>query len=466
MNTTRTRSSQTPPGELRWSRALFVLATTTLTSCAGLGFTLESAMRSSRDYDELDSDRARMQSAPGLREAGGVARQAASAFWTQYRGPRAGVYDEQDLALSWPDGAPPRLWSTPLGPAYSSVVVAGGLVITMEQRREREALVAFDLEDGRLVWEHSWAGRFYEVLSKEGPRATPAVQGEHVVALGAEGELRCVDLATGELRWRRDLLDGDPDDNLNFGLSASPRIRGDVVFAQGADRVSAFDLATGESLWTALSETMVYSTPQFGELLGSTHLVVCTKKRVVGLDPDTGAELWSFPWSYLGDTCTQPLILPPGRVLASSGYGKGSQLVALEEGPSGIEPTVVWRSARFKTRYNEPVLRDGRAYGLDEGTLACIDVETGSRLWKKGRYGYGQLLMHRDHLLVVDEDGEVHVLRVDAEGPVELGRFEGVDGGMTLNLPALAHGRLFVRNEKVLVAYDLRVPAADPRPAL
>ena len=90
-------------------------------------------------------------------------------------------------------------------------------------------------------------------------------------------------------------------------------------------------------------------------------------------------------------------------------------------------------------------------------------METGSRLWKRGRYGYGQLLMHRDHLLVVDEDGQVHVLRLDSEGPVELARFEGVDGGMTLNLPALAHGRLFVRNEKVLVAFDLRAPNGHAR---
>lgn len=447
---------------IRWSTALCAFVAVTLSSCQGMGFTIKSSLRSSRDYDELDSHRARVQAAAGPRKARTEATQVPPAFWTQYRGPRGdGVYDEQDLALSWPEGGPPRVWSAPVGPAYSSVVVSAGLVITMEQRREREAVVAFDFQDGRLVWEHSWPGRFYNVMSKEGPRATPAVQGELVVALGAQGELRCLDLATGRMRWRRDLLHANPDDNLDFGLSASPRIRGDIVFAQGADRVSAFDLVTGEPRWTALSETMAYATPQFGELLGSTHLVVSTKERVVGLDPASGAELWSFPWKFLGDTCTQPLILSPERVLASSGYGKGAQLVALEESPSGIEPAVVWKSPRFKTRYNEPVLSGGRAYGLDEGTLACIDVETGSRLWKKGRYGYGQLLMHRDHLLVVDEDGQVHVLRLDSEGPVELARFEGVNGGMTLNVPALAHGRLFVRNERVLVAFDLRAPDAS-----
>ena len=463
LNRTETPSvTPTKRGRLLWSSIASVLVLAGLSACAGLGFTIESAFRSSRDYDELDRDRALLQPTGGPSELG---TEPPAAYWTQYRGPHGnGVYDEQELLLSWSEGAAPRLWSVALGPAYSSVVVAGGLVITMEQRREREAVVAFDLEDGRLVWEHSWPARFYQVLSKEGPRATPAVQGELVVALGAKGELRCLDLATGALQWRSDLLNGSPGDNLNFGLSASPRIRNGVVFAQGAESVSAFELATGEIRWTALSETMAYSTPQFGELLGSTHLVVCTKKRVLGLDADSGVELWSFPWKFLGDTCTQPMILGPNRVLASSGYGKGSQLVALEQGPSGIESTILWRSAGFKTRYNEPILHDGRAYGLDEGTLACIDVESGSRLWKQGRYGYGQLLLYREHLLVVDEDGQVHVLRLDPEGPVELTRFEGVDGGMTLNLPALAHGRLFVRNEKTLVVFDLRAPSSARLP--
>ncbi len=445
---------QTPRNRTRaWHWTLGVMGTAILTSCAGVGHTLGSFVRSSPDYDELDSDRESRSAPADSREKA----ESPEAFWTQYRGPRSdGIYDESDLAFSWPEGKPPKQWSAAVGPAYSSVVVANGLVITMEQRRDREAVVAFDLEDGALAWEQSWPGRFHDVLSKEGPRATPAVQGDSVVTLGALGELRCLDLATGSVRWRRNLLQTNPDDNLHFGLSASPRILEDVVYVQGGTNVSAFDLQSGKWHWTTLDETMAYATPQFGEILGRTHLVVCAKKRIIGLDAEKGTELWSFPWKYLGDTCTQPLVLKQDRVLASSGYGKGSQLVQLEQGATGIEPKVVWRSSRFKTRYNEPVLQEHLAFGLDEGTLTCIDVDTGKRLWKEGRYGYGQLLRHRDHLLVVDEDGQVHVLRVNSEGPTEVASFEGVDGGMTLNLPALAHGRLFIRNEKVLMVYDLR----------
>ena len=421
--------------------------------CTGVGFTLKSLVRSGRDYEALELERAKrtVVSEPPMTS------QALPAYWTQYRGPKSdGIYDESPLQLDGWDAAPPILWSAPVGPAYSSVVVASGLVITMEQQRDQEAVIAFDLASGTLVWEHAWPDRFYHVLSKEGPRATPAIDGEFVVALGADGELRCLDLQTGTMHWRQDLLEGSDNDNLDFGLSASPRVRNETVYVQGASEVCALDLRSGELLWTALAETMAYSTPQFGELLGSTYLMVCAKERIIGLDLNTGTELWTFPWKYLGDTCTQPMALTPNRVLISSGYGKGSQLVELKQTPHGITANVVWKSSRFKTRYNEPVLDGDRLYGLDEGTLTCIDVQTGKRLWKQGRYGYGQLLLHRDTLLVVGEDGEVHSLRISAEGPEEVANFTGVDGGMTLNLPALAHGRLFVRNEEVLVVFDLR----------
>lgn len=442
---------------LGWLVVPFALSLGGVTSCSGLGYTLGSLMRTSRDYDELDTERA---SAQAVARPRGMASPDARPYWTQYRGPRGdGVYTEQELALA--GTLQPRvLWTAPVGPAYSSTVVAGGLAITMEQRRDEEAVVAFDVEGGSLVWEHAWPARFDHPLSKEGPRATPAVWGTSVVALGALGELRCMDLESGALRWRHALLEEGGKGNLDFGLSASPRIRAGLVFSQGSKHVSAFDLETGERRWTALDEGMGYATPQLGELLGRDHLVVSTRKRIVGLHPDSGAELWSFPWKFLGDACTQPILQSPNLVLASAGYGKGAQLVELTAQPDGIQPETVWKSKRLKTRYSEPVALDGRVYGLDEGILTCIDRATGKRIWKRGRYGYGQLLLHDGHLLVVDQEGLVHVLRLDPKGPVELTTFEGVDGGMTLNLPALAQGILFVRNERVLVALDLGSEAA------
>jgi len=446
-----------------WLTLVLVAAICFALSIKGVRYTLWHVKRSDPDYDALDEQRS---AEPVAKAAGTGASAEVAPTWTQYRGPHGtGVYDEGPLALDVPDGGPPLLWRAAVGPAYSSVVVARGLVITMEQYREEEALLAFGEDSGELVWKHTWPARFYDMLSKEGPRATPAIAGERVISLGATGELRCVALATGELLWRRDLLEGGTYENLYYGTSASPRLLGDVVFAMGPSSVSAFDVATGEPRWSALSEQMAYATPQLGELLGQTTLVVETAVRVVGLDPATGRELWSFPWEVSnGLSITQPILLAPDRVLVSAGYGKGAQLMRLvpaENGEDSVTSEVVWRSARLKTRFNEPVLVGEHVYGLDEGTLVCLAVRDGRRAWKEGDYGYGQLLTAGEHLLVVDEDGGVHVLTADPEGPTELGSFDGLDGGVTLNVPALAHGRLYLRSEKELVVYDLRVPASN-----
>lgn len=443
---------------MRTNRALtgtVLLGAVALAGCASFRHGVASFLRPPRDYDALEEERA--QASAGDWSPDG---DFPAAYWTQYRGPRGdGVYTEQPIATAWGDDGPPRAWVAPVGQAYSSIVVAMGLAITMEQRRDEEAVVAFSLESGELVWDHTWKARHYDAAGKEGPRATPAIVGSAVVAMGATGELRCLDLATGELRWERSLLADEGHENLEYGLSASPRIQGDAVFVQGAASVHALELGTGRVLWKALSEEMSYATPQLGELFGQDVVVATTRERILGLDPASGTELWSFPWKVSGGgSCTQPILLAPDRVLASAGYGKGSQLVRLTETGASVGVEVVWRSPRFKTRFDEPVLLDGVVYGLDEGKLARLDVDTGKLAWKEGRHGYGQVLAVDGRLLLVDERGKVHLYEVDGDGPRELASFRALDGGTTLPLPALAHGRLLLRTETELVCYDLRAP--------
>lgn len=422
-------------------------------------FGIAARFRGETDYDALDRERRTSEAV----EVPGTADVVwPTPYWTDFLGPgRSNVYDEGPLLEPWPDGGPPELWRVRVGPAYSSVVVADGLAFTMEQRRELEVVVAFDLESGREVWTHGWEARHFDSLSKEGPRATPVYARGAVIAQGATGELRKLDAGTGELVWRTDLLDAPGAESLLYGLSGTPLVLDDLVIAQGGEAgsgggVMAFDFESGELRWHALGERMTYASPQPAELLGRTMVLVITAARIVGLEPTTGAELWSAPWHVSNDlSCTQPLVVAPNRVLLSAGYGKGSQLFELVERDNRIEATSLWRSARFKTRFNNSVLVDGFAYGLDEGVLACIDVADGRRMWKSGSYGLGQLLLAGERLLVVTEDGEVVLLDIDGEEGVELHRFQALES-TTINPPCLAHGRLLVRNHEELVCYDLR----------
>ncbi len=425
------------------SSSLLLVSLLLGTGCSsGFRYGFASMTRPDPDYDALDRRVQRTASAGEATEA---------ILWGEYRGPDGnGRVSGGALALSFGADGPPELWRVPLGPAYSSVVVGRGLVVTMEQQREREAVIALDRETGDLVWQHSWPARHYDSLSKAGPRATPLLVDDRVVALGATGELVCVSVATGEPLWSRTL---ESDLELDFGLSASPRRLGDAVLVASASGVALHALEDGALRWSTELGEMAYVTPVFAEVDGARTIVVTTADRVVGLAPEDGAERWSFPWEIggLGAHCTQPMVLSGDRVVTSAGYGKGSQATRITNG----EAEVLWRSPRFKTRFNEPILLGDLLVGLDDGSLACVRAEDGKRLWKEGRYGYGQLLEVDGHLLVVGEDGRVVLVRFSPEAPEELASFQALEGGFPLNLPAFADGRLYVRSDLELACFDL-----------
>ena len=220
--------------------------------------------------------------------------------------------------------------------------------------------------------------------------------------------------------------------------------------------VHAFDLDTGEPRWSTLEDRGAYATPVLTRLADREQLVVATASRVVGLDPTRGELLWEYPWSVQGGLAiSQPVVVAPDRLLLSGGYGAGSVLVELEcsDGDCSAEP--VWRSTRLKAKFNSAVLHGEHVYGLDEGTLVCLEVATGKRLWKGGRFGYGQLLAAGEHLIVIGESGELALVRATPEGYEEEVRLPVLDG-TTWNVPALADGRLLVRNAAEMACFDLR----------
>ena len=428
-------------------------------------FAVRSYMRGGADYDELERHRSAQAHGTAEVEPEEGPEAGPSDYWTDFRGPdRSGIYAEMPLLDTWPEGGPPLLWKQPCGAGYSSFVVAGGLVYTLEQRRGQEALVAYDLETGRQEWIVAWNGRFDEPLSKEGPRATPVYHNGKLFAQGARGRLRCVDASTRETLWDRDVLEDTVAFNLTYGLAASPLVAGGLVIAQSGKpaakgSVIAYAAATGEPAWSALAEPMAYTSPTFARLLDRDQVVVHTAARVCGLDSATGEELWSFPWEVSnGLSCSQPIPVAPNRLLLAAGYGKGAALLEFAESETGITVTQLWKSNRLKSRFNTAVVRDGYAYGLDDGILTCIELETGKRVWKGGRYGYGQQLLAGENLVLLAEDGDLCLIRATPEEHVELARVPSLDG-MTLNIPALAHGRLLVRNFKEMACYDLRVPS-------
>jgi outer membrane protein assembly factor BamB len=378
----------------------------------------------------------------------------ASAYWTSFRGSdRDGHYRQQPVRTEWGAALTP-LWQQPVGGGFSSFVIADGRAFTIEQRGVSEVAAAYDLVTGRELWTVAWNALFQE--NGDGPRATPAWYDNRLYVLGATGEFRALDAATGRTLWRTDILADAGAGNIEFGMSASPLVVDNtvVVLPGGANgqSVVAYDRESGKRVWGALDDGAAYSSPVLVTLAGVRQILTFTATRLVGLSPGNGKLLWELPWQTVNQA-SQPLITGPDRVFIST--GTDAAMLQLTAGADGqLTARELWRTNRMNNNFSSSVLHDGYIYGLDGSILACIDASTGELKWKGGRYGSGQLIVASGHLIVLTEQGELALVRADPQAHQELTRFPAIEG-TTWNHPAMSDGILLVRNVEEMAAFDL-----------
>jgi outer membrane protein assembly factor BamB len=398
--------------------------------------------------------------APGAASDSGEGT-ASRGLWSDFRGPnRDGRYVETDIRTDWPSEGLPQLWKQPIGLGYASFVVANGRAFTIEQRRQQEVVAAYDVETGRELWANGWAGEFRESMGGDGPRATPTYHDGRIYALGALGELRRLNARTGEVEWRRNILADNDAANLSWGMSAAPLIVDElVVVLPGGSRgqsVAAYHKDTGERVWTALDDMQAYTSPMLVTLAGVRQILVVSATRAMGLAPRDGRLLWNYPWAtQIGINVAQPLLLGDDRVFLSAGYGHGAAVFEVSRSGDRLAARLIWENLRMKNKFSSSVLHEGHIYGLDESILACVEATTGELKWKAGRYGYGQVLLAGDHLIVLTEDGDLVLVRATPERHDELASFSAIEG-KTWNHPVITDGRLLVRNLREMAAFDIR----------
>jgi outer membrane protein assembly factor BamB len=389
-----------------------------------------------------------------------VPEESVVAAWPHYRGPHDdGSYDEMPVNTSWPETGLTPLWQQPVGGGYASFAIAGGVAFTVEQRRDQEVVVAYQLRTGHEVWSHGWQALFEESTGGNGPRATPTWHDGRLYALGAEGELRALTASTGELLWRCNILEDAGASNIEWGMAASPLVSDDavIVLPGGGDgkSVAAYHRLTGELLWHALDDRQSYTTPMVVDMVGIRQLLVVSAERALGLSLDGSTLLWHYPWvTDYECNAAQPLIIGDERFVISAGYGHGAALVHIAAGEDGITTETVWETKKLRNRFSSSVSLDGHVYGLDEPTLVCIDVATGERLWKGKRYGNGQLLLADRHLIVLGEKGQLALVEARPDSFNEVASFQAIEG-KTWNLPAIGEGILLVRNHRMMAAFEV-----------
>lgn len=383
--------------------------------------------------------------------------------WPGFRGAlRDSVLTGVSLDADWSGGVGTPLWKKPIGPGWSSFVVAGPLLITQEQRGEEELIVCYDAETGAEQWTQEVKTRFYDALGGPGPRATPTLADGGLYVMGASGHVLRLDPATGKILWQQDIRKVADREPPIWGFSSSPLVVDGtvIVHAGGKDDkgLLAFDTETGDLKWSAPAGDHSYCSPALLKIAGQTVIAMLTNKELNLLNPADGKVLLSYDCASEGQRVLQPQLVGEDEILIATGMGKGMQKIHVTNKDGKWTAEEVWTAKGLKPDFNDYVIYEGHAYGFDGTIFTCIDLKDGKRKWKAGRYGKGQVLLVKDsgHLLVIGEEGAVVLLKADPASHQELATFQALEG-KTWNHPVLIGDRLFVRNSAQAAAYKLPV---------
>lgn len=407
-----------------------------------------------------------LSTAPSLMKdpAGATGPRTNSASFPQFQGPdRNGILRGPRLETDWRAHPPKVLWRQRVGSGWSGFAISGPLAITQEQRGPQEAVVALDVMTGRQVWTCEYPARFTSTIAGEGPRATPTVTGDRVLAYGGNGILNCLDLHSGTRLWSHDVMAETNARTPEWGCASSPLVVDDRVIVHGGEgaghSLCAHRIADGQRAWVGGTLNASYSSPVLVELVGIRQLLSFNDGSISGHNPTNGATLWNRPWGNGNMVVSTPVVIGSNRVLFSSGYGVGAELIELGAGDRGrLTPTTVWKSLRMKSKFSHLFPLNGFLYGLDDGIFACLDLKDGSQRWKAGRYGHGQGLLVGDLYLLMAESGDLVLLRPEPDALKELARFPVFDS-KTWNPIALSQDLLLVRND--VEAACLRLSTAE-----
>jgi outer membrane protein assembly factor BamB len=388
---------------------------------------------------------------------------AGAADWPQWRGPnRDGISRETGLLKKWPAEGPKLLWeATGVGAGFSTVAIVKDRAYTQGNRGKESRVIALDLPTGKEAWSAP-NGDSYSNSYGDGPRGTPTVEGDVLYAIGAHGDLVCMETASGKIRWAVDILEKFGAENTGWGISESPLIVGDRLICTPGGRdatIVALDKKSGEALWTSkgLSDKAAYSSAIVFKAAGVEQVANFTSKGVVGVALEDGRFLWRYNRVANDVANIATPVFVDGSVFASSAYDTGCALIRLEkEGENGVAAREAYFQRGLKNHHGGVIVLDGHVYGCDNSTWTCLDVRTGESKWKNRGVGKGSLVYADGCFYAVSEDGVVGLIEASPSGYKEISRFKIEHGSQKAWAhPVVSGGKLFVRTEDKVRCYDV-----------
>lgn len=390
--------------------------------------------------------------------------------WPQYRGPSRHGTAPPDAALlaDWQGTGPTELWRRPVGAGYSAVTVVGDRAYLMDSAEGQDVVLCLDAADGTEIWRTAVGESGSSDMDDRGPRSTPAVVDGSLYTASSAGRLVALAADDGSLLWDYDLMGGGQAPR--FGFSPSPLVDGDLVLIEGGSNeeqpgVYAFDRASGELRWSALTGPAGYSSPIAVDLAGQRQYVFFRRAGAEVLSVSTdGDVLWRHGTAALA-IITTPVFQPPDRFfVASADDAFGGLMIQVQATDDGYAVNEVWSERLMRNHFNTAVAVDGHLYGFDNGTLRCLDAATGERRWAKRGLGKGSVIAAGEHLFVLGDDGTLVLLDASPEAYVERGRVQAMTG-RAWTAPTYSDGRLYLRDFDEVVAFDLRRRATAPAAA-
>jgi outer membrane protein assembly factor BamB len=411
----------------------------------------------------------------------GATAPAASPEWPQWRGPnRDDVAQESGLLTQWPENGPPLAWKTSgLGGGLSSLAISGGRIFTLGDRQGGQQVIAMNLADGKVVWTAKLGAAWEDEYG--GPRGTPAVDGTRLYALGTEGDLVCLETATGKEVWRKNLgRDFGGRMMSSWKWAESPLVDGDrLIVTPGAPNATlvALDKKTGKEIWSAVvpplgrqgSDGAGYSSVVISNGAGVKQYVQLTGRGLVAVRAQDGKFLWGYN-RIANDVANIPTPIVRGDyVFASTGYQTGSALLKLSRAGDGVEAQEVYfLPAKSLQNHHGGLLLIGNyiygGHGHNRGNPICVEMATGKIAWggeglevHHGGTGSAAVTAADGHLYFRYQNGRMALIEATPQGYKERGAFSIPNvSHPSWSHPVVAGGKLYLREQDNLYVYDLR----------
>lgn len=403
-----------------------------------------------------------------------VALQAKGDDWPQWRGPfRTGHAASDALPITGLPTELKPLWKIRAGGGFSSPVISGKKLLYLDEQTGQEHAHLVDTSNGKEIWNIAYAPVFQDEWGA-GPRSTPIMDGDRAYILSCTGEFRCLNLADGKTIWQTSF---ERDFGVKFlgskanegtasrrGNNGSGVIHGDEILvpvgSQNGASLVAFNKRSGKVLWKSLNDEAAYSSLISATLAGAEQIVAFTADALLAVAPDDGHLLWRVPFKTDAKRhAASPVIFGDSVTVNSQTIGLVCERITRDSSAS-FKATEGWANKTLKINLATPVEVDGYFYSEGvQGDYVCVDAKTGKLEWSQPGFGkpdkkdYASTIVVKQNLLILNYNGQLVLAVADPTKYHELGRLQVC--GNTWSHPAYAHGRLFIRDGRELLALQL-----------